>query len=161
MYLPPNVTALLELMDQGAIENLQRIIYRKQVLKRLLLAEKDEESVAAFAEKLNMKDARYMRLSIVQSISGIQECDEDLVTWRAYETEDYGFQTLNDDEIVTSVQESDFVDDEDEDNNNDKSSKGSSNADVFCIRQSYRVVRTTIRVLSYSGTAAQVNQILQ
>ncbi|GFV83377.1 hypothetical protein TNCV_3055241 [Trichonephila clavipes] len=44
------------------------------------------------------------------------------------------FQMLNDDEIVTSVQEeSDPVDDEtDEDeNNNNKSSKGPSNADSF------------------------------
>ncbi|GFU68671.1 hypothetical protein TNCV_308861 [Trichonephila clavipes] len=53
----------------------------------------------------------------------------------ACDAEDYGFQMLNDDEIVTSVQEeSDPVDDEtdeDEDNNNSESSKGSSNADVF------------------------------
>ncbi|GFS59973.1 hypothetical protein TNCV_3957651 [Trichonephila clavipes] len=33
---------------------------RKEVLRRFLLAENDEESVAAFAEKLNMKDACYM-----------------------------------------------------------------------------------------------------
>ncbi|GFV47260.1 uncharacterized protein TNCV_4829161 [Trichonephila clavipes] len=45
------------------------------------------------------------------------------------------FKMLNDDEIVTSVQEeSDPVDDEtdeDEDNNNNESSKGPSNADTF------------------------------
>ncbi|PRD30630.1 UNVERIFIED_CONTAM: hypothetical protein NCL1_25846 [Trichonephila clavipes] len=43
------------------------------------------------------------------------------------------FQMLNDDEIVTSVQESEPVDDEtdeDEDNSNE-SSKGPSNADAF------------------------------
>ncbi|PRD19052.1 UNVERIFIED_CONTAM: hypothetical protein NCL1_58583 [Trichonephila clavipes] len=48
--------------------------------------------------------------------------------------EDCGFQILNDDEIMTSVQEeSNPVDDEteeDEDNNNE-SSKGPSNADAF------------------------------
>ncbi|GFX23745.1 hypothetical protein TNCV_3596871 [Trichonephila clavipes] len=39
---------------------------------------------------------------------------------------------LNDDEIVTYLQEeSDPVDDEDEDNNNNESSKGPSNADAF------------------------------
>ncbi|GFV13016.1 hypothetical protein TNCV_3175511 [Trichonephila clavipes] len=46
---------------------------------------------------------------------------------------DCGFQMLNDDEIVTSVQKSDHVDsetDEDEDNNNE-SSEGPSNADAF------------------------------
>ncbi|GFT06126.1 hypothetical protein TNCV_1595421 [Trichonephila clavipes] len=46
-----------------------------------------------------------------------------------------GFQMLNDDEIVTSMQEeSDPVDDEtdeDEDNNNNESSKGPSNAEGF------------------------------
>ncbi|GFT23376.1 hypothetical protein TNCV_2016531 [Trichonephila clavipes] len=46
-----------------------------------------------------------------------------------------GYQMLNDDEIVTSVQEeSDPVDDEtdeNEDNNNNESSKGPSNADAF------------------------------
>ncbi|GFX81502.1 jerky-like protein [Trichonephila clavipes] len=56
MYLPPNVTALMQPVDQGIIEKLKRI-YRKQVLRRLLLAENNKESVASFAEKLNMKDA--------------------------------------------------------------------------------------------------------
>ncbi|GFS95109.1 uncharacterized protein TNCV_2704651 [Trichonephila clavipes] len=54
----------------------------------------------------------------------------------ACDAEDSGFQMLNDDEIVTSVQEeSDPVDDEadeDEDNNNNNErSKGPSNADAF------------------------------
>ncbi|GFW89817.1 uncharacterized protein TNCV_2424741 [Trichonephila clavipes] len=52
----------------------------------------------------------------------------------ACDAEDCGFQTLNDDEIVTSGQEeSDPFDDEtdeDEDNSNE-SSKGPSNADAF------------------------------
>ncbi|GFY10112.1 hypothetical protein TNCV_1946571 [Trichonephila clavipes] len=49
------------------------------------------------------------------------------------DTEDYGFQMLNDDKIVTSVQEeSDSVDDEmDEDEDDNESSKGPSNADAF------------------------------
>ncbi|GFX26099.1 hypothetical protein TNCV_2274391 [Trichonephila clavipes] len=48
--------------------------------------------------------------------------------------------------------------DKDEVNNN-KSSKGPSNtAGVFCVRDSYGVVRTAIRVLPYSTTAAQENQ---
>ncbi|GFU85869.1 transposable element Tcb1 transposase [Trichonephila clavipes] len=45
------------------------------------------------------------------------------------DSEDYGFQMLNDDEIVTSVQEESVsVDDEDI---NKESSKGPSNADAF------------------------------
>ncbi|GFT06125.1 hypothetical protein TNCV_1595411 [Trichonephila clavipes] len=37
-------------MDQSVIEKL-KIIYRKQVLRRLLLAENNEESVAAFCRE--------------------------------------------------------------------------------------------------------------
>ncbi|GFV12338.1 hypothetical protein TNCV_1538331 [Trichonephila clavipes] len=52
----------------------------------------------------------------------------------ACDTKDCGFQMLNDDEIMTSVQESDPVDDEtdgDEDNNSNERSKDPSNADTF------------------------------
>ncbi|GFU81876.1 uncharacterized protein TNCV_2536851 [Trichonephila clavipes] len=53
----------------------------------------------------------------------------------AGDAEDCGFPMLNDDEIVTSMQEEhDPVDnetDEDEDNNNNESSKDPSNADAF------------------------------
>ncbi|GFX76850.1 uncharacterized protein TNCV_3278851 [Trichonephila clavipes] len=53
----------------------------------------------------------------------------------ASDAEDCEFQMLNDDEIVSSVQEeSDPVDDEtdeDEDNNNNESSQDPSNADAF------------------------------
>ncbi|PRD23147.1 UNVERIFIED_CONTAM: hypothetical protein NCL1_47200 [Trichonephila clavipes] len=59
--------------------------------------------------------------NFVQSIQGFQEYnEEDLESLIACDAEDYGFQMLNDDEIVTSVQEeSNPVDDEtveDEDN---------------------------------------------
>ncbi|GFU62110.1 jerky protein homolog-like [Trichonephila clavipes] len=122
MHLPPNVTALVQLMDQGVIEKLKRI-YRKQVLQTSLLAENDEESVVAFAEKLNMKDVCYM-IADSHERQGFQESN----------AEDYGFQILNNDEIVVFVQEeSDPVDDEtdkDEDNNNE-SDKAPSNADAF------------------------------
>ncbi|GFT58091.1 hypothetical protein TNCV_722691 [Trichonephila clavipes] len=73
-----------------------------------------------------------------------------------------GFPMLNDDEIVTSVQaEFGSVDDEmdKDENKNSESSKNSSNARDFCVRDSYRLVRTTIRVRTYSITAAQENQI--
>ncbi|GFW67736.1 uncharacterized protein TNCV_3870671 [Trichonephila clavipes] len=71
----------------------------------------------------------------VQSISGFQECDEDVETWMACDAKHCGFQILNDDENVSSVQEeSDPVNDEtdeDEDNNNNESSKGPSNSGPF------------------------------
>ncbi|GFV64595.1 hypothetical protein TNCV_4965761 [Trichonephila clavipes] len=71
----------------------------------------------------------------------------------AYIAEDCGFQMLNDDEIVTSLQEeSNPVDDEtDEDENKTKneSSKGPSNADAFsALETAMEIVRTAIRVLS-------------
>ncbi|GFW60533.1 uncharacterized protein TNCV_568811 [Trichonephila clavipes] len=73
----------------------------------------------------------------VQSTPGFQECDEDVETWVACDAEDCEFQMLNDDEIVTSVQEeSNPVDDEvdeDEDNNNNESSKSPSNANAFSV----------------------------
>ncbi|GFT90682.1 uncharacterized protein TNCV_4074651 [Trichonephila clavipes] len=74
--------------------------------------------------------------NFVQSFPGFQECDEeDVETWMACDAEDCGFQMLNDDEVVTSLQEeSDPVDDEtdeQQDNNNNECSRGSLNADVF------------------------------
>ncbi|GFS89118.1 HTH CENPB-type domain-containing protein [Trichonephila clavipes] len=39
MYLPPNITALVQPMDQGVIEKLKRI-YRKQVLGRFIFGRK-------------------------------------------------------------------------------------------------------------------------
>ncbi|GFV07603.1 uncharacterized protein TNCV_4941071 [Trichonephila clavipes] len=82
---------------------------------------------------------------------------------KACDAEDCGFQMLNDEEIVTSVQaESDPVDDEtdeDEDNNN-VSSKVPSNAGVFSALETAMewYEQQTIRELSYSTTAAQENQ---
>ncbi|GFT85176.1 thioredoxin domain-containing protein [Trichonephila clavipes] len=106
---------------------------RNQVLRKLLLAENDEESVAAFTE--NMKDACYMKVitGFVQSIPGFQECDEDVDTWKACDAEDCGFQILNDDEISTSVQEESdpVVVETDEDEDNNESGKGPSNNGAF------------------------------
>ncbi|GFV15864.1 uncharacterized protein TNCV_988471 [Trichonephila clavipes] len=75
----------------------------------------------------DFNDHREEITDFVQWIPEFQECDEeDVETWRAFDAEDCGFPMLNDDEIVTSVQEeSDPIADEtgeDEDNNN-KSSK--------------------------------------
>ncbi|PRD27924.1 UNVERIFIED_CONTAM: hypothetical protein NCL1_33982 [Trichonephila clavipes] len=71
--------------------------------------------------------------------------------------EDCEFQMLNDDEIVTFVQEeSDPVDDETDE---DVVSTTTKVARVHqMLTDSYGVVRTTIRVLSYSTTAAQENR---
>ncbi|GFV67887.1 uncharacterized protein TNCV_926531 [Trichonephila clavipes] len=79
-------------------------------------------------------DQKEKFIDFVQLIPGFQECDEDVETWMACDAEDCGFQMLNDDEIVTSVQESDPLDDETDEyegNNNNESSKGPSNVDTF------------------------------
>ncbi|GFU62114.1 hypothetical protein TNCV_2671601 [Trichonephila clavipes] len=127
MHLPPNVTALVQLMDQGVIEKLKRI-YRKQVLQTSLLAENDEESVVAFLLKAQYEGRLLHDSGLARTGISRKQC------------EDYGFQILNNDEIVVFVQEeSDPVDDEtdkDEDNNNE-SDKAPSNADAFfCVRDS-------------------------
>ncbi|GFW39767.1 uncharacterized protein TNCV_2419331 [Trichonephila clavipes] len=87
-------------------------------------------------EKDYNDDHREDITDFVQSIQGFQEYDEeDVETWMACDSEECGFQMLNDDEIVTSVQEESYpVDDEtdeDESNSNNESSKGPSNADAF------------------------------
>ncbi|GFV33241.1 uncharacterized protein TNCV_3948951 [Trichonephila clavipes] len=64
---------------------------------------------------------------LVQSIPRFQECvEEDVETWRACDAENCGFQMLNDDEIVTSMQEEydPVYDETDEDEDNNESSKG-------------------------------------
>ena len=175
VYFPPNITALIQPMDQGVIEKLKRI-YKKQVLRRLLLADNDEESVVAFSKKLNLKDCCYMLAeswelmtvdnlknawnklwsieetdkndseeqqlqqqqtneitNLIQSIAGFQECDkEDANEWLESDT-DPGFQILNEDEVITCVQEkynsTEIETDEDEDDC-DKN-KGPSHAEAF------------------------------
>ncbi|GFW71237.1 uncharacterized protein TNCV_536551 [Trichonephila clavipes] len=59
--------------------------------------------------------------------------EEDLEIWKACNAKDCGFHMLNDDAIVTSVQEKSYPadDDTDEYEDNNESSKGPSNADAF------------------------------
>ncbi|XP_050065139.1 jerky protein homolog-like [Aphis gossypii] len=59
MFFPPNVTSSIQPMDQGVIEKFKRM-YRKQMLRRLLLNEGTEESVVAFSKLLNLKHCCYM-----------------------------------------------------------------------------------------------------
>ncbi|CAH1967063.1 unnamed protein product [Acanthoscelides obtectus] len=64
IYLPPNVTSILQPMDQSVIETMKRN-YRKQLLRRLLLKDNDDEkekadSVIAFFKSINLKDCCYM-----------------------------------------------------------------------------------------------------
>ncbi|GFX85500.1 uncharacterized protein TNCV_3716721 [Trichonephila clavipes] len=80
-------------------------------------------------------------------------------TWMVCDAEDYGFQMLNDDEIVNSVQEeSDPVDDErDEHEDNNESSKCPSNANEFSVLETAMECYEQQSVF-YSTTTAQENQ---
>lgn len=59
MFLPPNVTALAHPMDQSVIKRL-KWNFKKQVLRRLLLATDDEDSLVNFQRKLSLKECCYM-----------------------------------------------------------------------------------------------------
>lgn len=54
MYLPPNVTALIQPMDQGVIEAAKKI-YKRSLARRLLLQD-DKISLTQFLKKLSLKD---------------------------------------------------------------------------------------------------------
>lgn len=61
MFLPPNVTSLIQPMDQGVIETFKRY-YRKEMLRKLLLetGEDGDESLIKAHKKIDLKDACYM-----------------------------------------------------------------------------------------------------
>ena len=59
LFLPPNTTALFQPMDQGVIESLKRR-YRKALLQKLLLEDKEGRSIIQFVKQINMKDVVYM-----------------------------------------------------------------------------------------------------
>lgn len=59
-YFPPNVTSLLQPIDQSVIETLKRL-YRKQLLRRLLSVDGDNvEVVLSFFKEMNLKECCYM-----------------------------------------------------------------------------------------------------
>ncbi|GFX80716.1 uncharacterized protein TNCV_758231 [Trichonephila clavipes] len=87
-------------------------------------------------EKYFNDDHREEINDFVLWIPGFQECDEENVEiWMTCDAEDCGFQMLNEDEIVTFLQEEsdpfDYETDEDEYNNYSESSKDPSNVDAF------------------------------
>ena len=56
-------------MDQGLIEKLKRL-YRKQVLRRLLLVEnKGNDNVVNFSKTINLKDAGFMFFDTLDSLT--------------------------------------------------------------------------------------------
>ena len=59
LFMPPNVTSLIQPMDQGVLENLKRR-YKRDLLRKLLLDAEEFGSYTAFAKSLTVKDAVYM-----------------------------------------------------------------------------------------------------
>ena len=59
MYLSSNVTLFIQPMDQGVIEKIKRM-YRKEMLRKLLILDESEEGVLSACEKFNIKDCCYM-----------------------------------------------------------------------------------------------------
>lgn len=59
MFLPANVTLFAHPMDQNIVRKLKRML-KKQILRRLLIATDDEESMFNFAEKFTLKECCYM-----------------------------------------------------------------------------------------------------
>ncbi|XP_053969096.1 jerky protein homolog-like [Anastrepha ludens] len=70
LFLPPNVTSLLQPMDQGIIECLKRL-YKKQLLRKLLLADENEEGTLIYHKNINIKDCCYMVADAWSSVKAI------------------------------------------------------------------------------------------
>ncbi|XP_025409561.1 jerky protein homolog-like [Sipha flava] len=155
MFLPPNVTSLIQPVYQGVIEKFRRM-YRKQMLRRLLLNLGTEESVVAFSKLLNLKHCCYMAadawdnlteknlrnaqkkfwvasmeleaeektdlnnlddfVDLFNEIPGFNDCNYyDAIDWLATDVNDLGYQILDCDEIISSLQN------EESDDSSDKS----------------------------------------
>ena len=95
-YLPPNVTSLIQPMDQGVLEALKRR-YKKNILRRLLIEEENGESVVGFLKSLDMKVVadliaeswdeiepstiqKSWRKVIASSVQTVQQSDQDRET---------------------------------------------------------------------------------
>ena len=59
MYLFPNVAPLIQPMDKGVKEKIKRM-YRKEMLRELLILDELEEGVLSACKKFNIKDCCYM-----------------------------------------------------------------------------------------------------
>ena len=59
LLLPPNVTSLVQLLDQGVLEKIKRR-YKRHLLRKLLLGSSEHDSFVAFTKSITIKDAVYI-----------------------------------------------------------------------------------------------------
>ncbi|KAJ8887100.1 hypothetical protein PR048_013315 [Dryococelus australis] len=64
-FLPPNITSLLQLMDQLVIETMKRH-NRRPLLRKILIEDENEEGIVAHHQKLDLKDCAYMSLEQIE-----------------------------------------------------------------------------------------------
>ncbi|KAL3275228.1 hypothetical protein HHI36_019997 [Cryptolaemus montrouzieri] len=105
--LPPNVTTLLQPMDQSVIETLKRL-YRKQLLRRKtlnkawnrVLNRENDNSITntddSISEDMN---------EVMSKLQICQDCDDDddMKEWVTYDSNDKGFPIMSDEEIVENI----------------------------------------------------------
>ncbi|KFD52799.1 hypothetical protein M513_06290, partial [Trichuris suis] len=144
-FLPPNVTSLIQPMDQRVIASFKRN-YRKQLLRHPLLPDDSTvETVTNFYKKISLKDCCHMAAVSWESVKQItlrnawnkilvgrassvdptdndadkemeeimgalrdtsicNECDKpDVDKWLACDSENQGFQIMNDEEIIEFI----------------------------------------------------------
>ncbi|XP_054725301.1 jerky protein homolog-like [Anastrepha obliqua] len=68
VYLPPNVTSLVQPMDQGVIKSLKRGYRRKLVSEILQHSESEDKGLLEVIKKINIKDVIYMFATAFQEM---------------------------------------------------------------------------------------------
>ncbi|XP_054737977.1 jerky protein homolog-like [Anastrepha obliqua] len=68
VYLPPNVTSLVQPMDQGVIESLKRRYRRKLVSEILQRSESEDKGLLQVIKKINIKDVIYILATAFQEM---------------------------------------------------------------------------------------------
>lgn len=58
LFFPPNTTSLIQSMDKGVLEAMKRR-YKKSLLRKLLMADEEGQSMVQFVKTINIKEAIY------------------------------------------------------------------------------------------------------
>lgn len=108
VYLPPNVTSLIQPMDQGVIQNF-KMNYQKSFMRKLV--NYDDGSIPDFQKQFNIKDAIFMASLAWQDVKQqtLMRCWRKLYPLVMFEEEgdeDFeGFQCARKKAVVTELKE--------------------------------------------------------